>query len=93
MDSWFQVLIPVLTERGKNMITASLFRNGRNQAVRLPKELEFTGINKVEIRKQGNSIIITPVRKSWESFTDVDQADVDFLLERKDVFDEGRVEF
>ena len=75
------------------MITASLFRNGRNQAVRLPKELEFTGINKVEIRKQGNSIIITPVRKSWESFTDVDQADVDYLLERKDVFDEGRVEF
>jgi len=75
------------------MITASLFKNGRNQAVRLPKELEFTGINKVEIRKKGNSIIITPVRKSWESFTDVDQADVDFLLERKDVFDEGRVEF
>ncbi len=75
------------------MIIASLFKNGRNQAVRLPKELEFTGINKVEIRKKGNSIIITPVRKSWESFTDVDQADVNFLLERKDVFDEGRVEF
>ena len=74
------------------MITASLFRNGRNQAVRLPKELEFTGINKVEIRKKGNSIIITPVRKSWESFTDVDVADVEFLLDRKDVIDEGRVE-
>ncbi len=74
------------------MITASLFKNGRNQAVRLPKELEFTGINKVEIRKKGNSIIITPVRKSWESFTDVDVADVDFLIERQDVIDEGRVE-
>ena len=76
----------------KNMITASLFKNGRNQAVRLPKELEFTGINKVELRKKGNSIIITPVRKSWKSFTDVDQADVDFLIERQDVIDEGRVE-
>lgn len=70
------------------MITVSLFKNGRNQAVRLPKELEFTGINKVEIRKQGNSIIITPISKSWESF-----ADVDFLLEKKDVIDEGRVIF
>lgn len=75
------------------MTTASLFKNGRNQAVRLPKELEFTGINKVEIRKQGNSIVITPVRRSWKSFADVSQADADFLQEREDEFEQGRVEF
>jgi antitoxin VapB len=75
------------------MITASLFKNGQNQAVRLPKELEFTGVNKVEIYKQGNSIVITPVRKSWKSFVDVSQADHDFLLEREDVIDLGRVDF
>lgn len=75
------------------MTTASLFKNGRNQAVRLPKELEFVGISEVEIRKEGNSIIITPVRKNWKSFTNVPQADENFLKERKDVLEEGRVEF
>ena len=38
------------------MAIASLFKNGRNQAVRLPKELEFSGVSKVEVRKEGNSI-------------------------------------
>ncbi len=75
------------------MAIASLFRNGRNQAVRLPKELEFVGISEVEIRKEGNSIIITPVRKNWKSFTNVSQADEDFLKQRQDVLEEGRVEF
>ena len=68
---------------GKDIATASLFRNGKNQAVRLPKELEFSGVNEVEVRKEGNSIVITPVRKSWKSFIDEPQADVDFLNERK----------
>lgn len=75
------------------MITASLFKNGRNQAVRLPKELEFTGVNTVEIHKQGNSIVITPIRKNWKSFANVAQADGDFLLEREDVIDLERVKF
>jgi antitoxin VapB len=75
------------------MVTASLFKNGRNQAVRLPKELEFSGVNKVEVRKEGKSIILTPVRKSWKSFINEPQADQDFLNERKDVLEEGRVEF
>ena len=74
------------------MATASLFKNGRNQAVRLPKELEFVGISEVEIRKEGNSIIITPVRKNWTSFTNVPRADEDFLLERADIVEQGRVE-
>jgi antitoxin VapB len=75
------------------MATASLFKNGRNQAVRLPKELEFVGISEVEIHKQGNSIIITPIRKNWTSFSNVPQADENFLLERADVLEDRRVEF
>ena len=70
------------------MATASLFKNGRNQAVRLPKELEFVGISEVEIRKEGNSIIITPVRKNWASFANIPQADENFLLERSDMIAE-----
>lgn len=75
------------------MATANLFRNGRDQAVRISKEFEFEGITEVEIRKEGNSIIITPVRKSWLSFKDVPKADEDFFKEQQDVIEEGRVEF
>lgn len=75
------------------MITTSLIREGTNQIVKLPKEFEFTGINQVEIRKRGNSIIITPLRKSWKSFANLPQADEDFLLERSDIFQEDRVTF
>ena len=52
---------------------ASLFRNGRNQAVRIPREFELEG-TEVLIRKEGDSLVLTPVRKnrlmdllaSWE---------------------------
>ena len=42
---------------------ASLFRNGRNQAVRIPREFELEGAE-VLIRKEGNSLILTPIRKN-----------------------------
>lgn len=41
---------------------AALFRNGRNQAVRIPRELELEG-TEVLIRKEGDSLVLTPVRK------------------------------
>ncbi len=75
------------------MAIASLFKNGQNQAVRLPRELEFSGVKEVEVRKQGQSIILTPVRKSWKSFINEPQADENFMNERKDVLEEGRIEF
>ena len=36
-----------------------LFRNGRNQAVRIPREFEFTGEDAV-MRKEGERLIIEP---------------------------------
>ena len=74
------------------MRTASLFINGKNQAVRLPKEYEFIGVSEVEITKEGDSLVITPKRKSWASFTDVERVDDDFLEERSDLMEEDRVE-
>lgn len=41
---------------------ASLFRNGRNQAVRIPREFELEG-TEVLMRKEGDSLIITPIHK------------------------------
>ena len=59
---------PNLTER-----RASLFRNGRNQAVRIPREFELEG-TEVLMRKEGDRLILTPIRRrrlsellaSWE---------------------------
>jgi antitoxin VapB len=41
---------------------AALFRNGCNQAVRNAHELEMEG-SEVLIRKEGDSLVLTPIRK------------------------------
>ena len=46
-----------------------LFRNGRNQAVRIPREFELPGKAAI-IRKEGQRLIIEPVRKK-KSLLDV----------------------
>jgi antitoxin VapB len=38
-----------------------LFRNGRNQAVRIPREFELPG-EEVVMRKEGDRLVIEPVR-------------------------------
>lgn len=42
---------------------AKLFRNGRSQAVRLPKEFRFEG-DEVRIRRMGESVVLEPVVRS-----------------------------
>ena len=61
----------------------SLFRNGRSQAIRIPKEFELPG-TEATIRREGDVLMITPVRKrtlrevadSWdpagEDFPDIE---------------------
>lgn len=39
-----------------------LFRNGRNQAIRIPREFELEGKEAI-IRKEGNRLIVEPVGK------------------------------
>lgn len=39
-----------------------LFRNGRNQALRIPREFELEGKEAI-LRKDGDRLIIEPVRK------------------------------
>lgn len=62
-----------------------LFRNGRNQALRIPREFELEGDEAI-IQKEGDRLIIEPVRKGklltllatleplTESFPDVDES-------------------
>jgi antitoxin VapB len=72
------------------MRTVSIFRNNRNQAIRLPKEFEFQGVTELTIEKQGDTILLRPVRPSWTSFSDEPLADVNFLRERPELIEAGR---
>ena len=47
----------VLTER-----SVRPFRNGRNQAVRIPRDFELTG-DEALMRKEGDALIIVPRRQ------------------------------
>lgn len=68
----------------------SIFRNNRNQAIRLPKDFEFQGVTELTIERQGDTILLRPVRPDWLSFMDETRADGDFLRERPDLIEEGR---
>ena len=74
------------------MRTVSIFRNNRNQAVRLPRDFEFPGVTELIIERRGDAIVLRPVRPSWTSFADEPRADADFLRDRPDLVEEGRFE-
>jgi antitoxin VapB len=68
-----------------------LFRNGRNQALRIPRDLELPG-NEALLRKEGNRLVVEPVRRpsllelaaSWEPL-DEDFPEVEDLPPLDDV--------
>lgn len=56
------------------MARAKIFKHGGSQAVRLPKEFRFE-VAEVDIRKEGDAIILEPVTKprrrtpeEWKAF-------------------------
>lgn len=65
--------------------TVNLFRNGHNQAIRIPREFELDSEQAI-IRKEGNHLVIEPVMKGRllalletlepisDPFPDVDEA-------------------
>ncbi|MDT0634873.1 type II toxin-antitoxin system VapB family antitoxin [Spectribacter hydrogenoxidans] len=62
--------------------TARLFRNGRNQAVRLPKEMDMGDTEEVLIYRVGSRLVIEPKRPSWSALMDTPDVGDDFLSER-----------
>lgn len=47
--------------------TAKVFMNNRSQAVRLPKEFQFS-TSEVFIRKQGDDLILSPRPSDWSAY-------------------------
>lgn len=73
------------------MRTVAIFANGANQAVRIPRDLEFKNTTELEIFREGDALVLRPVRPDWLSLAEFEPADDDFLVERSDVVDdEGR---
>jgi len=63
--------------------TARLFRNGRSQAVRLPKEFRFEG-DRVYVKRVGNAVVLIPYRESWEGLFDaLERFSEDFMEDRE----------
>ena len=77
--------------------TAKLFKNGRSQAVRLPRELRFEG-DRVRVRRAGRGVLVEPMFTNVaEWFAELDRlASAPFMPEgrhqppspRRDVFDD-----
>jgi antitoxin VapB len=66
------------------MQTAKLFQNGRSQAVRLPKEYNFSG-NDVLIQKIGDAVILFPKNRAWETLLHgLNGFTADYLSEGRD---------
>ena len=65
------------------MDTAKLFKNGKSQAVRLPRQFRFQG-TEVYIKRLGNNVILIPKEDPWESMISaLDDFSDDFMADRR----------
>ena len=79
----------------RGMKVAKLFKNGRSQAGRLPKEFRFKG-KKVYIKKIDDFVILIPKKDKWElakellmqieDFTDEFMSNRNSLQQKRELF-------
>lgn len=63
--------------------TAKLFRNGRSQAVRLPREFRFEG-KEVRVRRVNEGVLLEPlIADAGEWFAEMDRLRKGYLLPRE----------
>ena len=74
------IMVYILNERKVIlMMTAKVFKNGRSQAIRLPKECRFSS-DEVVVNKIGDIVILLPKQNKWESFMRaIDMFSEDFM--------------
>ena len=80
----------------KTAKTAKLFRNGRSQAVRLPREFRFEG-DEVRIRQMGDGVLLEPrITEVRQWFAELDRYKTSFMKKetrqqpqtpRREIFD------
>lgn len=75
-----------------NMKTAKIFRNGRSQAVRLPKEYRLPGKD-AYVRKLDQIILLLPKKNPWGILVkSLDRFSEDFLEQRPQSAPQKRAE-
>ena len=63
------------------MMTEKVLKNGRSQAIRLPKECQFSS-DEVVVNKIGEIVILLPKENKWDSFMRaVDMFSDDFMVD------------
>lgn len=68
---------------------AKLFKSNRSQALRIPKAFAFPeGVKEVEIVQVGETLVLKPVKGTWDDFFNSEPASDDFMRER----DQGEFE-
>jgi len=66
-----------------DMMTAKVFKNGRSQAIRLPKECRFSS-DEVIVNKIGDVVILLPKENKWDSFMRaIDLFSDDFMADER----------
>ena len=63
--------------------TAKVFKNNRSQAVRLPKEFQFS-TSEVSIRKQGDEVVLSPRFTTWAEYLEYGAVASDDFMEGVD---------
>jgi antitoxin VapB len=64
------------------MDTAKVFKTGRSQAVRLPKEFRFKA-DEVCIKRVGSAVLLFPKGSAWRLMGEaVGKVDADFMADR-----------
>jgi antitoxin VapB len=76
--------------QGAIMRTVSIFKNNANQAIRIPKDMQYEGVTELEIRRDGDTLVLRPARPNWSSFAQEPLADAEFLSDRPAVIESGR---
>ncbi|MEW6341893.1 MAG: type II toxin-antitoxin system VapB family antitoxin [Paraburkholderia sp.] len=72
------------------MRTVSIFKNNASQAIRIPKDMQYEGVTELDIRRDGDTLVLRPVRPNWSSFASEPLADADLLSDRPPVIESGR---
>ncbi len=66
------------------MLAAKVLKNGRSQAVRLPKEYRFH-CDEVTVNEIDDVVVLLPKNSKWDSFiTAIDIFSDDFMVDRED---------
>ncbi len=74
------------------MDTAKLFKTGRSQAVRLPKEYRFDG-EEVLVKHFGNGVLLLPINDAWTTLeAGLAMFEPGFQLQREQPADQVREE-